>query len=500
LVHQQQESIATLRAFGYYPREIGWHYTKIVLVWVCAGVSLGIVVGMRVAVWMGSLYMMFFRFPSMDPPSLSWEWIAAILMSFAVALLGSFTSIRAAMRLPPAVAMKPESPTRFRSATMGGGWIFARIGPVARMVVRRLESNPWITLFSTIGLALGLAILVLSAFMQGTIDYVIDHQFSASQRQDMTFTFRENCSASALQDVLHMEGVRAAEPFRSIPIRIRHGHRSKRLGLIGLDVQPQLFRVVNEQNQSIEFPDGSGLAITRKLAELIDAVEGDIVEIELMEGQDRSITLPIATIFPNYTGPAAYMNRFELHRLLEEGERISGAFVQVDMSQRERVYSQIKETPAIVGILDKQAAVANFKSIIARSTFWMRTINALFAAFIAFGVSYNSALIAYTERARDLATMRVMGFSRRELAAILLSEMGIITLLAIPVGISLSYAFCYWTTLAVDTESHRFPMIFRLDGFVYGISVLIASIALSSFAVLRLLRQIDILAVLKVHG
>jgi putative ABC transport system permease protein len=316
----------------------------------------------------------------------------------------------------------------------------------------------------------------------------------------MTFTFRENCSASALQDVLHMEGVRAAEPFRSIPIRIRHGHRSKRLGLIGLDVQPQLFRVVNEQNQSIEFPDGSGLAITRKLAELIDAVEGDIVEIELMEGQDRSITLPIATIFPNYTGPAAYMNRFELHRLLEEGERISGAFVQVDMSQRERVYSQIKETPAIVGILDKQAAVANFKSIIARSTFWMRTINALFAAFIAFGVSYNSALIAYTERARDLATMRVMGFSRRELAAILLSEMGIITLLAIPVGISLSYAFCYWTTLAVDTESHRFPMIFRLDGFVYGISVLIASIALSSFAVLRLLRQIDILAVLKVHG
>jgi putative ABC transport system permease protein len=500
LVHQQQESIATLRAFGYYPREIGWHYSKIVLVWVCAGVGIGILVGMRMAVWMGSLYMMFFRFPVMDPPSLSWEWIAAITMSFVVALLGSFTSIRAAIRLPPAVAMKPESPTRFRSASLDGWGIGARIGPVARMVIRRLESNPWITLFSTLGLALGLAILVLSAFMEGTIDYVIDHQFSASQRQDMTFTFRENCSASALQDVMHMEGVIAAEPFRTIPIRIRHGQRSKRLGLMGLEAQPQLFRVVDEHNQSVEFPDGSGLAITRKLAELIGAVEGDIVEIELMEGQDRRLYLPIATIFPNYTGPAAYMNRFELHRLLEEGERISGVFVQVDMAQRDRVYSQIKQTPAIVGILDKQAAVRNFKSIIARSTFWMRTINALFAAFIAFGVSYNSALIAYTERARDLATMRVMGFSRRELAAILLAEIGIITLLAIPIGIPLSYAFCYWTTLAVDTESHRFPMVLRLDGFVYGITVLCLSIAVSSVAVLRLLKQIDILAVLKVHG
>lgn len=500
LVHQQRESIATLRAFGYYTSEIGWHYTKIVLVWVCAGVGLGIVVGMRLALWMGSFYMMFFRFPAMDPPSLSWEWGAAIGMSFGVALLGSFSSIRAAMSLPPAVAMRPEAPTRFHSASMDGWGIASRIGPVARMVIRRLESNPWITLFSTLGLAMALAILVLSAFMEDTIDFVIDHQFAASQRQDMTFTFHENASASAWSDVLHMDGVIAAEPFRSVPIRIRYGQRSKRLGLMGLESKPMLFRVMGDQNQSIELPDGSGLTITRKLAELIDAREGDIVELELMEGQDRSLRLPIATIFPNYTGPAAYMNRFELHRLLQEGERLSGAFVRIDAAKRDLVYREIKETPAVVGILDKKAAVANFKSIISRSTFWMRTINALFAAFIAFGVSYNSALIAYTERARDLATMRVMGFSQRELAAILLTEIGIITLLAIPIGMPLGYAFCFWTTLAVDTESHRFPLIVNPDTFVYGIVVLCVSIAISSFAILRLLKQIDILAVLKVHG
>lgn len=500
LVHQQRESIATLRAFGYYPSEIGWHYTKIVLVWVCAGVGIGIVVGMRLALWMGSFYMMFFRFPAMDPPSLSWEWVAAIGMSFGVALLGSFSSIRAAMSLPPAVAMRPEAPTRFRSASMDGWGIASRIGPVSRMVIRRLESNPWITLFSTLGLAMALAILVLSAFMEDTIDFVIDHQFAASQRQDMTFTFHENTSASALSDVLHMDGVIAAEPFRSVPIRIRHGQRSKRLGLMGLESKPMLFRVMGDRNQSIELPDGSGLTITRKLAELIDAREGDVVEIELMEGQDRSLRLPIATIFPNYTGPAAYMNRFELHRLLQEGERLSGAFVRIHAAKRSQVYREIKETPAVVGILDKQAAVTNFRSIISRSTFWMRTINALFAAFIAFGVSYNSALIAYTERARDLATMRVMGFSQRELAAILLTEIGIITLLAIPIGMPLGYALCFWTTLAVDTESHRFPLIVNPDTYVYGIVVLCVSIAISSFAILRLLKQIDILAVLKVHG
>jgi putative ABC transport system permease protein len=499
LVHQQRESIATLRAFGYYPYEIGWHYAKIVLVWVVAGVALGIATGMWLALWMGTFYMMFFRFPSMDPPSLSWEWVAAIGMAFAVALLGGFSSIRNAIHLPPAVAMKPEIPSRFRS--IHGPWKgIMRIGPVARMVIRRLESNPWITLFSTLGLALGLAILVLSAFMEDTIDYVIDHQFALSQRQDMTLTFHENASASALSDVKHMDGILDAEPFRSVPVRIRHEHRSKRLGLMGLDAQPMLFRVIDDRNHGRQFPDGGGLAITRKLAELIDAREGDLVEIELMEGQERSIFLPVAMVFPNYTGPAAYMNRFELHRLLEEGERVSGTFVRIDPLMREGIYQQIKETPAITGVLDKQAAVKNFKNIISHSTFWMRTINALFAAFIAFGVSYNSALIAYTERARDLATMRVMGFSRRELAAILLIEIGFVTLLAIPIGLLLGYAFCFWTTLAIDTDSHRFPLVVHHDTYAYGIIVLVSSIMVSSLAVIRLLKQIDILAVLKVHN
>ncbi len=499
LVHQQRESIATLRAFGYFPWEIGWHYTKIVLVWVCLGVGIGLAIGMRVAVWMGSLYMMFFRLPVMDPPTLSWEWIAAVSMSLAVAILGSYAAIRSAMQLPPAVAMRPESPTTFRTVTWDGWGIGKSIGPLARMVVRRLEANPWLSLFSVLGLALGLAIVVLSAFMEDAIDFVLDNQFSISQRQDMTFTFHEACSASAYADVMNIQGVIAAEPFRAVPVRLHHGHRTKRLAIMGLESEPSLFRVMDDQNRSIDFPDGSGLTITRKLADLLNVQRGDTVEIELLEGQERTISATVHTVFPNYTGPAAYMSRAELHRLLQEGEQISGAFVSIDMAQRDHVYSQIKQTPAITGILDKRSAMKNFKAIVSQSTFWMRTINALFAAFIAFGVTYNSALIAFTERARDLATMRVMGFSRSELASILLTETAIITCLAIPIGIPLSYAFCYVTTLAIDTDSHRFPLIVDRGTIIYGIAVLLISVSLSCLAVVQMLKKIDMLAVLKVH-
>jgi putative ABC transport system permease protein len=371
--------------------------------------------------------------------------------------------------------------------------------PIARMVVRRLVTNPWITLFSTVGLALGLAIVILSSFMEDTIEYVLDNQFIKSQRQDLTLSFHDTCSESAMHEISQMDGVLAVEPFRAVPIRIRNGNHSRRLALMGLETHPDLFRVLDDRETSVSFPERSGLTITRKLAELLHVREGDNVEIEWLEGQDRVDLVPVSRTFPNYTSPAAYMNRHELHELLREGDRLSGAFVTVDPGKLTRIYGQIKNTPSISGVLDKRAAMKNFKAIVSQSTFWIRTINAIFAAFIAFGVTYNSALIAYTERARDLATMRVMGFSRRELATILLTEIGFMTAVAIPIGIPISYAFCYITALAIDTDSHRFPLVVDRETFAYGVVVLLISVVISSVAVVRLLNRIDMLSVLKVR-
>ena len=208
--------------------------------------------------------------------------------------------------------------------------------------------------------------------------------------------------------------------------------------------------------------------------------------------------MTVAAIFPDYTDPGAYMNRQELHQLLGEDERLSGAFLLADPAKMEYMYAKVKQTPAVAGVLDKNAAMKNFESVIADNTYFMRIMNATFAWIIAFGVIYNCALITLAERSRDMATLRIMGFHRREVSYILLGELAIITLLSIPVGLPIGYGFAYLTTVALDTETHRFPLVISRATFAYSTCVILAAAVVSSLYVRRKLDRLDLIAVMKV--
>ena len=192
------------------------------------------------------------------------------------------------------------------------------------------------------------------------------------------------------------------------------------------------------------------------------------------------------------------MNRRELHRLLSEGERLSGAFLLADPARMDDMYASVKQTPAVAGVLDKNAALKNFRTQISDSTYAIRIMNGVFAFIISFGVIYNCALITLAERSRDLATLRIMGFHRYEVSYILLGELAIITLLAIPVGLPIGYGFAWLTTLALDTETHRFPLVVSRYTFAYATCVILATAIASSLYVRRKLDNLDLIAVMKV--
>lgn len=497
LVHQQKEQIATLRAFGYRSWEIGLYYAKLVLILVIVGAILGWLGGMRLSWWLTGQYARFFRFPQIYHEFSASDALAAGAIGLCASLLGAYSAIRNATRLPPAVAMQPETPPPYRGLFTSSRGIVRWLSPTGRMVVRRLEANRWATSLSVLGIAMGLAVVILGAFVEDAIDYVIDYQFEAVQRQDVTLTFHETLSPRALHDVVHLPGVRRVEPFRSVPVRLKCGPRHERLSLMGLDESPELFRVLDDRQQPVQLPANAGLTITQKLAEMLDVGRGEEVIVEVLDGSTRQRSLRVSQVFPNFTAPAAYINRNQLHAFLREGERLSGAFVEVDSQELTKLYGQVKQLPTIVGVQDKTAAMDTFRSTVSESTSLMRTVNALFASAIALGVIYNCALITLTERARDLATLRVMGFTRSEVSTILLAELAIITLLAIPLGLPLGYGFAYVTTLALDTETHRFPLVIQRDTYAYATVVILLAATFSALYVRRMLDNIDMLSVLK---
>ncbi len=498
MVNHQKEQIATLRAFGYGQREIGLYYVKFLLILVLVGAVIGCLVGVRLSWWMTDMYVRFFRFPVLKYEFGTGEAILAAFIGLTAAAAGSVSAIRRAMRLPPAVAMRPEAPPTFKSSLLERVGLKHFFSPLGRMIIRRLQGNRRATILSVLGMAMGLAVVVLGSFFEDTIDYVMEVQFERAQRQDVMLTFFEARSINALHDAEHLPGVISAEPFRVVPVRLRRGTREHRVGLMGLEAKPQLYRVLDDSENPVELPPQRGLTISKKLAEILGIRTGEKLNLEVLEGKRGKYEMTVASVFPDYTDPGAYLNRHDLHRLLGEGEQVSGAFLLADPARMNDMYTSVKQTPAVAGVLDKNAAMDNFKTEIAENTYVMRLMNAVFASIIAFGVIYNCALITLAERSRDLATLRIMGFHRHEVSYVLLGELAIITLLAIPVGLPIGYGFAYLTTLALDTETHRFPLVVSRATFAYSTCVILAVAIASSLYVRRKLDKLDLIAVMKV--
>jgi len=499
MIIQQTEQIATLRAFGYSAKRIALHYLKVVLVWILLGVVLGIGSGLWLATWLSDLYRMFFRFPEMIEIRFGWEWMLAVSLGVLVAFFGAITGLLRAIQLPPAVAMRSGSTQVVPAGAMTRLPVLGMRQPINRLVMVRMVGNPWLTFFSVLGMALGMSLLILSSFMEKTIEYVLDHQFARSQRQDLQLSFYDPRSQECYYEVQQWPGISRVEAYRSVPIRIRSGLASDRLALLGLEPQAELFRVLDDKDKAIGFPESSGLTITGKLAQKLNLRVGDKVDVDLLEGQNRTIQLQVQRIYPNYTGPAAFLPKAYLHELLLEGARASGLFVSIDPDERRDVYLRIKETPAIAGVTDKDSALANFKDLISRSTGWMRLVNAIFATLITIGVAYNSALITFSERARDLATMRILGYRQSEVNQVLLLELFWTMLLAIPLGVPLGYLFAYGLVRGLDSESHRFPFLVHDQTVLYAVLVMLIATSVCGWMVVRMTKRLDLISVLKVR-
>ncbi len=496
VVGAQREQIAMLKAFGYGRWAVAGHYLGLVGVLVAAGLAIGTAVGAYLGYDTTRMYSQFFRFPHfdyrLDPSVVVW----ALAGSGGAAIVGTAGAIRAAAKLPPAEAMRPEPPARYRPVGLErvvGGWL----SPVARMTLRNLARRPVRSALTGLGMALAISILVLGNFVEDAVDEVIDFQFFATQKQDVTVAFVEPAPARVLPALRHLPGVRYAEPFRGVAARVRYENRSRRLGIQGRTADAQLSQPRDAKTgRPVELPP-EGLVVSAKLAEVLGVAPGDAVTVEVLEGARPVRSVPVAGVYHDYAEPSALMRLDALQRLMKEGDAYTGAHLAVEADRVDELYAELKQTPRVAGVLVKKLALKSFMDILAENLLKMKAINLAFAAVIAFGVVYNSARIALAERSRDLATLRVLGFTRGEIATILLGELGVLTAAAVPVGLAIGFGMVWLASTALDTETQRFPAVVSAATCGFAVAVTFVAAALSGLVVRRSLTRLDLVAVLK---
>lgn len=496
LVRLQREQIAQLKAFGYSSGAVGWHYFQFALAAVLAATVIGSVIGLWLGREMVVIYRRFFQFPNLVFHPDGSALLLALAASAGTSFLGVFGAVRQAASLPPAEAMRPEAPAQFGPSLLERMGAMRLLSPVPRMVLRNLERKPWQALFTTLGLALATAIPIVPGAMGDGIDSLMDFQWRLAQRQDVTLGLIEPAAPAALHALAHLPGVRHAEPFRTVPGRIVNGTRQRRVAITGLTPQADLNRLLNDQGRPVFMPR-SGLLLSAKLAEVLDLRPGDPVRIEVQEGARPQLVTVVTGTITDFAGVGAYMDIRELNKLMGEDRTLSGVHLTLDPLRRDEFLARTTEIPAIASVVSTQAARRSFEAAMGDMMSVVQSVYFSFAVIVAFGVVYNGARIALSERTRDLATLRVLGFSQGEVTRVLLAELLVLTLLALTPGLFIGDELARALILAASTESVRMPLVLTSRSHATAVLIVLASSLVSFAVVARRVHHLDLLAVLK---
>ena len=492
----QREQIAILKAFGFTNRTIGLHFVKFALVIVVLGTGLGAIGGFLFGLQLVDMYHLFFRFPELKFVPATNAIISALLASSAAALIGVTGAVRKVVALSPAEAMRPEPPASYRPALIERLGVSQWFSVSLRMSFRNLERKPWQALFTTIALAMATGILIIPNAFRDGIRHVLEFQWDVVQRQTVTVSLVEPGPKRTVYDFDNLPGVVHTEPFRSVLAEIRSGHKSRRLGIRGYAADAILNQVIDGRGQAFPLPP-QGLVISKILGEVLGVAPGDTVVVKALQGRRVERTVPIAGFAEDFAGIAAYMQMDALNELLGEGDLTTGAAMTVASGSWAEFMRAIKDTPQASGVVIKDAMRQSFRETTAESIGMIQVLYSTFATVVAFGIVYNSARIALSERARELATLRVLGFSQGDVGSVLVGELVVIAMVAVPVGLLLGSGMAQALMQSINTETVRLPLVLSVSNYAYAVLIITLATVISATIACRKLNQLDLVGALK---
>lgn len=496
VIATQRSEIAVLKAFGYTNRQVGLHFLQFALV----AVIIGVIIGTALGVWLGhgyvAIYGEYFGFPSLNY-SLRWELVVvAAAVSVVGAAGGAWSAVSAAIRLPPAEAMRAEPPARFEPGWIERLGIVRAMSPAVRMIARNVGRRPGRAVLSALGVSLSVAILVVGLFMYDGVAFMMDMQFRVLQREDVSVTFVESVPTSVRFELAHLPGVQRVELYRAVPVRLHAAHRSRAGAIMGVEPDARMRRIVGASGHEHPLPE-QGIVIDEMLANRLRVTTGDTVRAELLVGRRSTIPVVVSGVVKSYFGVATYMNINALQQLTGDRPMASGAFLRVAGDERAALNTRLKGLPTVAEVVSPSMTLASFQKQMEESLFISVGFLLVFASVISVGVIYNGARVSLSERGRELTSLRVMGFRRSEVATLLLGEQAGVTAVAIPVGWALGYLLALAIVTGMQSETFRIPFV--VSGQTYAISAITTMLAAvaSGALVRRRINNLDLVAVLK---
>lgn len=498
LVDTQREQIAILKAFGYANAQVGWHYAKLVIAIVLLGCGLGLAVGAWLGHALAGVYMDYYRIPEMVFRMSPQMALTATAVTAAAALLGAAGAVRRGVKLPPAEAMRPDTPEVYRPTVLERIGLQGLLSPASRMILRQLERRPVRALMTVTGVALATGIMVSGLFFPDSMDFIVDAEFHRASRENLAVAFTENTERRALHELAALPGVSLTEPNRSVAVELRHLNRMRRIAVQGLLPAGELHRVLDQDLKPVTLPS-DGLVVSEVLADVLEMRPGDTVTMEVLDGRRDVHQVEVAGVIRQWMGMSAYMDIDALNRLLGDGDVISGAFLAVPEHMELAVLDRLEARPRVSGTRSQRGLVRSWEQSFEEVLLTMVTFIAAMAGAITLGIVYNAARITLSERARELASLRVLGFTRAEISRILLGELAILVIVAIPLGFGIGWWLAHQWAAQAPKELVQIPVVITAHTLALSAAVVLTAALLTGLIVRRRLDRLDLIGALKTN-
>lgn len=496
IISAERSNIGLLKAFGYSNQSVAWHYIKSALLLGAAGAAVGCVAGVALGGAMASVYRAYYHFPHLAFDAELSLYALAWTVAVGCSMIGAYAAVRVAVRLQPATALAPPKPTSFAARGSLVEALSRRLDAKSRIILRRILRFPRRSMTTVLGIALAVSVLVLAGAFPAVMERLIDVNFSQANRQDVSLQFVEAQQDSILHTVEQLPGVIYAEPSRAERVTFRHQGWQAEEALVGLLPDARLSRLIDAR-LVVFTPPASGVALARSLAKKLNASVGDLVEIEQTSGRRIVAALKVVDVVDPMVGSSAYIGLEELSRLIREPGRITGANVRFDVAAYDRFNSAIKRAPVVAGASFVNLAERSMRANFQRSVGVMNIIYLSFAAIMAGGVAFSAARITLAEQERDLATLRVLGFSRVEVSYVLMGELLVLALAAFLPGVTIGTWMGQWLMDLFSNELYSFPYIFNWTGYAVAICFTLGCVITAALVVRSGIDRLDMVGVLK---
>lgn len=496
IVALERTEIGLLKALGYAKTTIALHYLLLATLVAGTGVVIGWIAGSWLSFGLARLYAQFFHFPYLIY-NVSWgSYVLSGVIGITAAGAGAIYSALKAARLSPATAMQPPSPPRYRRNWVDRALAAIRLSQPSMMIIRSILRWPFRAAMSVLGMALAVSVLVASNFFPDALDHIIDSAFHQSNRQHSVLFFNDTLPESVLEEVRRLPGVKQAEGQQYLSAVLRNGHREKRSVVEARRPGADLSRVVDETGHSLDAPR-DGIMLSQRLAAHLDLSVGDVVELEFLGNRQGTHSLTVTRLVTQYFGLGAYIDIETSNAMFQQAPQISVINVTLDAARRNAFEASLSDLPRLAGSAMMDENRISFEETISQNVLVTTTIYAILGTLITVGVAYNGARIQLSERARELASLRILGFTRGEVGYILVGEIMLLAVLAQPLGWALGWVFAKAMVDGFSSDLYAIPLVLKPATFSSASLVVLIAALVSVLVVFRRLDRLNLVSVMK---